>query len=419
MTQPGYVLLGLAALFGVVSAAATFALLRFSAAARLARGHASPRATEAAMLSSALQDAVQRLKERADVTTARADASEQLSSLIVEHLTAGLLVVNASGRVDILNPAGRRILGVAGDPAGLDVRRVLAGAVPLIPVIDDCLATGDPQARRPLELEIEGRIAHLGVTVSPLGGPGDPRGVVCLFSDLTAIVALEEEVRLKDTLAQLGELTAGLAHEFRNGLATIKGYGRLMDPSRLPEPYVPYLQAIRDETDSLGRIVTNFLDFARPDRVAFVEVSLDALVTEAVDDVRRDLPHAEIRAAGTFAPILGDEVLLRQVLINLIRNAVQACDSAGVAARVSIEGQVDADGTCRVRVDDAGPGVDPKLRDRVFRPFFTNRAGGTGLGLAIVQKVVVTHSGRIAIGASPLGGARFELAFPQRLSAAA
>ena len=419
MTQPTFVLLGLAVLLGVVSAAATFALLTYSAAARHARRARPGHGSESAMLSVVLQDAVQRLKERADVTSARADASERMSSQIVEHLTAGLLVVGPHGLVEILNPAGRRMLGVTGDPAGRHFRMLLAGAEPFVAVIDECLRSGEVQARRSVELQADSRTTYFGVTVSPLG-PGEPRGVIGLFSDLTAVVALEEEVRLKDTLAQLGELTAGLAHEFRNGLATIKGYGRLIEPARLPQAYQPYLLAIREETDSLGRIVTNFLNFARPDRVSFVDVELGVLVSEAIDELRRETPHAEIRLGGHFGSMDGDEVLLRQMFINLIRNGIQACDGAGARAVVSVEGSVRAaDRVCRVWVDDAGPGVEAAVCDRVFRPFFTTRPGGTGLGLAIVQKVVVTHSGRITIGASPLGGARFEITFPLDRRAAA
>ncbi len=109
-------------------------------------------------------------------------------------------------------------------------------------------------------------MTHVGVTVSPLvNDDGTSGGVICLFTDLTAVVDLEEQLRLKDTLARLGELTAGLAHEFRNGLATIHGYARLLNPSTLPQPDARYVEGLRAETEALGQVVTNFLNFARPD----------------------------------------------------------------------------------------------------------------------------------------------------------
>ena len=123
---------------------------------------------------------------------------------------------------------------------------------------------------------------------------------------------------------------------------------------------------------------------------------------------------------GGFAEIQGDEALLRQVFGNLLRNAAEACESAGVTPAITIHGQVDpAARSCRVSVDDNGPGIAEEVRERVFRPFFTTRSRGTGLGLAIVQKIVLMHNGRVATGASPAGGARLQLTFylPRALSA--
>src|SRR5205085_12073688 len=102
----------------------------------------------------------------------------------------------------------------------------------------------------------------------------------------------------------------------------------------------------------------------------------------------------------------------RQMMVNLIRNGVEACVTGRVPS-VLVEGRVDEKaGTCRFFVDDNGSGIEPSVRDRVFRPFFTTKAQGTGLGLAIVQKVVVTHNGRVSVGVSPQGGARFDVMLP-------
>ena len=205
-------------------------------------------------------------------------------------LTAGLLVVDRAGIVEILNPAGRRLLGIDRTAVGGSYRGILASVPPLAELIEECLQSMQPIARRTVEASSGDRVMHLGVTVSPLGGGSDARGIICLFSDLTNVFELEEQLRLKETLARLGELTAGLAHEFRNGLATIHGYGRLIDPQALPAHYQPYIEGIREETDALGKIVTNFLNFARPDQVQFARVDLGALVRRAADDLRHELP---------------------------------------------------------------------------------------------------------------------------------
>ncbi len=115
---------------------------------------------------------------------------------------------------------------------------------------------------------------------------------------------------------------------------------------------------------------------------------------------------------GQFADIDGDEVLLRQVFGNLLRNAAEACDAAGRTPVIVVDGSVDrSHRTCRVSVEDNGPGIPPADREKVFRPFFTSRSRGTGLGLAIVQKIVLIHEGRVAIGAGRAGGASVELTF--------
>lgn len=435
MTQEGYAFLGLTAIVGALIAVTTFALLRLIAGARDARRGLRDHGNEAALLAMALQESVTRLKAQEQAMTARAAASEQLSGDIVESLTAGLLVVERTGRVEIFNRAGRRLASVTGDPIGRDYRTVLAAVPPLVELIGESLTTATPIVRR--SVRVPGtRTTHLGVTVSPLGRPlpqlaqshpasvstkantGESSdvapGVICLFSDLTTVVELEEQLRLKETLARLGELTAGIAHEFRNGLATIHGYSRLIDPDMLPPKYRTYVEGIRQETESLGKVVTNFLSFARPERVVFSPVDLGAVARRAADDLRHELPEGTtLTVEGSFADVLGDEVLLRQVFGNLMRNAVEACHGTGIQAAVRIRGDVDAaQALCRVSVEDNGPGIPETVRERVFQPFFTTRSNGIGLGLAIVQKVIVTHNGRVAVRDAPEGGACVEIAIP-------
>jgi signal transduction histidine kinase len=412
MTQYGYALLGLTAIVAVCAALLTFAVLRLVSGAKTARQGLREGGGQAAILSGALEEAVTRLKTQEQAMVARAAASERLSGEIVDSLTSGLLVVDADGRVLILNRAAKRMLNVAESFSG-NYHELLARLTPLREVITECLTTARPIVRRELLVTGSGLRLHFGVTVSPLSGAGE-HGAICLFSDLTNVVELEEQLRLKDSLARLGELTAGIAHEFRNGLATIHGYSRLLDPNALPAPYRPYVEGIRQETDALGQIVTNFLNFARPEKISFGPVAIGRIAQRAGDELRHELPSATlVEVTGEFTEIEGDEMLLRQMFGNLIRNAAEACDTAGVQPRIVIHGEVDrARATCRVTVDDNGPGIREADRARVFQPFFTTRARGTGLGLSVVQKIVVTHNGRVGVGSSSAGGASIELTFP-------
>jgi signal transduction histidine kinase len=416
LTPTAYTFLGLTAIVASLAATLTFAVLRILAAAKDTR--AGRREAGEAILSAALEEAVVKLKAQERATAARAEASERLSEEIIESLTAGLLVVGLTGEIRILNPAARRMLNI---PEAAEVRRDYRQVLrqpALSAVIDESLASHVAISRRTVQLTpgpADG-VSHLGVSVSPLFDEAAQLiGAICLFSDLTAVKQLEEQLHLKESLATVGELTAGIAHEFRNGLATIHGYGKLLDLKALPETYRPYVEGIRAETDSLGQIVTNFLNFARPAQLTLTTVDLGTICERVAEEMRNDARAlgGDITVRGEFGVLEGDEVLLRQAFSNLLRNAIEACANASIAPVVVVESAIDrAHKLSRISVDDNGPGIDPAARDRVFRPFFTSKRNGTGLGLALVQKIIVFHNGRVAASTSPLGGASLQVSLP-------
>ena len=409
LTAVSYALLGLMVLGGVLLLGLIVMVMR------LATGRGSKRRSEnrgeVALLSVALQEAVAKLKAQERATAARADASERLAGQIIEGLTSGLVVVDRTGEIQTMNPAARRLLHLDEAAGHGPFRAVLAGAPALANVIGEALEISSPIVRR--TVSVDGNpLAHLGVTVSPIiDVAGSLQAAVCLFTDLTAVMELEEQLRLKAALARLGELTAGLAHEFRNGLATIHGYGRLLDPATLPPAQQAYVTGIRAETTALGEVVTNFLRFANPEPLALAPVDLGAVIARAAEDVPGG--GSAVHISGRFGTIDGDDVLLRQAFSNLLRNSLEACAEAGRTPDVSVVGVVD-EAAVRVTVDDNGPGLSPEALRRLFQPFATTRATGTGLGLAVVQKVVVSHNGRIEAGNRPDGGAQFRIRLPRR-----
>lgn len=364
---------------------------------------------ESAMLSMALQEAMIKLKTQERAMAARAEASEALADQIVKGLTSGLVVVNRAGTVDAINPAARRILGLGEGGAGKPFREALKSASALSDLIDEALNGSSPIVRRTITISGD-RPRHLGVTVSPIvSGEGELQASVCLFTDLTAVVELEEQLRLKEALARLGELTAGLAHEFRNGLATIHGYGRLLDPQALPEQARTCVEGIRAETISLGEVVTNFLRFARPEQLTLAPVDLKAVVTRAIDDVPG--AAAAVTLEGNFPVVNGDDVLLRRAFGNLFRNSLEACEGSGMPPSIYVRGDQTHD-AAQVVIEDNGPGFTPDYLGKLFQPFATTKANGTGLGLAIVQKVIVSHNGLITATNRPEGGAHFRIRLP-------
>jgi len=414
-TPAGYLLIGLTGIVGFLAGVMGFALLRLFGAARESGRHLRESNVETALLSAALQEAVTKLKTQERSSLARAEASERLNAQIVDGLTSGLLVAGGDGQVRMLNPAGHRILGIAPRPMPAPIDELLQDVPALAAVVREAIASGRPAvSRRHVATGTVGGPSHLGLTLSPWAGtqPGET-GVICLFTDLSRVVTLEEQLRLKEALARLGELTAGLAHEFRNGLATIHGYARLLDPEALPAPQSTYATGLRAETQALGELVTNFLNFARPERVLLQPLDLEAVVRRGVADV--DAGGEHVTVTGRFGEVDGDDVLLRQAISNLVRNALEACRGAGIVPQVAVHGEVlVSDDTVAVTVTDNGPGLPEGDRDRLFHPFFTTRADGTGLGLALVQKFVVTHNGHVRAGNGADGGAVFTIHLPLR-----
>jgi signal transduction histidine kinase len=416
MTPNQYATLGLTAIVGALLLVLGYVVLRLTMAARDSRSKAREGGVELALMSAALQDAVQKLKAQERATAARAVASERLSEEIIAGLTAGLIVTGLHGEVRILNPAGRRMLDLTDADRPEVCTRALAEFL-LTEVIDECLTTNRPIVRRSIVLpEPRHGVSHLGVSVSPHNDEqGTLQGAICLFTDLTAVRDLEAQLRMKDSLATVGELTAGIAHEFRNGLATIHGYSKLFDVSTLPESYRKYVEGIRAETDSLSQVVTNFLAFARPAELVLSRVDLRAICERAADEVRSDVRAlgGDVELKGEFGELDGDEVLLRQAFSNVLRNAVDACSGGSAPPRIQIQSEIDpGQRVSRISVNDNGPGIPPEKRERVFQPFFTSKRNGTGLGLALVQKIVIFHNGRIIAGSSPSGGASVQITLP-------
>jgi len=230
---------------------------------------------------------------------------------------------------------------------------------------------------------------------------------VACFERLRALA----ESKRREALAAVGEMAAGLAHEVRNPLAAIRGAAQTLSPEATPAQSREMLHVIEEETERLGRVLGEFLEYARPAAPRRERVALDELARQA-------LRVCELAGHGLASTVevepgapaaLGDPDQLRRAFENLIRNAAEAAGSQG-RLRVSIHRR---DGRVCVRFEDNGPGIDDERVPELFRPFVTTRRGGTGLGLALVHRVVVeNHDGRIEVDGRPGRGAVFELLLP-------
>ena len=176
-----------------------------------------------------------------------------------------------------------------------------------------------------------------------------------------------------------------------------------------------YAERILEQTRNITHVVTEFLKYARPLDISSEPVALQAVVDRVVSEVAEGSPQIRIRHEGPLGSVAGDEGLLRQALLNLARNAAEACADAANGGRVLLRGEIvrgDENGYQRITVFDNGPGIPPAALAKLFRPFFTTKANGTGLGLAVVQKIIVQHGGQVEARNRAEGGAAFIVTLP-------
>jgi two-component system, NtrC family, sensor histidine kinase HydH len=346
----------------------------------------------------------------------RAQQSERLSEEVTRNMPAGLLVVNATGIISTSNPAAEQALGIR----GLGFRRyseALTEDSELTSLISQCLADGVIFRREQVEhVTPAGERRRLGVTISPIRRRHEKiNGAICLLTDLSELAALQQQMQLRENLAALGELSAGMAHEFKNALATISGYAQMISAEGLSGEAGDYAKRILEQTRSITHVVTEFLKYARPLNIVNEPVELLAVVEKVASEVGEAQPDVELAWAGEFGSVSGDEGLLRQALLNLARNAAQACASAAGGGRVLLQGETvrgEESGLQRISILDNGPGIAEESLGKLFRPFYTTKAEGTGLGLAVVQKIVLQHGGRVEARNRPEGGAVFMVTLP-------
>lgn len=224
----------------------------------------------------------------------------------------------------------------------------------------------------------------------------------------------EASVRRSERLAALGQLTAGLAHEIRNPLGTMKASAemlleRLSHENEIALELAGYISTEVDRTNSL---ITRFLEFARPLQLRLAPTDLNALTDAAIDQLARQTPSVAPRIHRNFDPgiplLEADGELLERVIFNLINNALQASPEG---ATVTVK-TLAAPGRVELAVIDRGSGVKPEHREQIFNPFFTTKPSGVGLGLAITAKIVDEHGGRISLESEPGRGSTFVVSLP-------
>lgn len=364
---------------------------------------------ETAFLVSTFERAVEALAEHRQAPD---DDIAALQRILAQSLESGLLLLGREGDVLGINPLGEGLLGLAAPEPGTPLEEALGERPRLLEVVADAVARRRGLRRAEVPAQVGGREVTLGLSVHPLRrDDGELRGFLVLFADLTEIQRQEEESRLAESLARLGELAAGVAHELRNSLATLSGYLALIE--RHPEDSVAdYLEEIRRETSHLERVVTDFLAFARPETARIEEVDVVALLERAAADPVLGGERIEVHGGAGGATVAADPDLLERALRNLLHNAVEAtADAEGAHRLVEVTVRSAREGL-EILVEDRGPGLPEPVRERLFQPFVSGRSGGVGLGLALTHRIVTLHGGRVRIEDREGGGTRVVLELP-------
>jgi two-component system sensor histidine kinase PilS (NtrC family) len=360
---------------------------------------------------------------------------QRLHARTVESLLSGLLTTDREGIVTSMNPEAERISGARGDGfVGKSVEEVLPGVQALLRQGPADGSPSRPRARIPYRNQ-RGKSLHLGLATSVLReADGTPAGHVVIFQDVTAVVEMERQLRRSERLAAVGQLAAAIAHEIRNPLAAMSGSIQLLAGGLPPESKQGeagrLMEIVLRETDRLNRLITDFLQYARPSPPRLEAVLLAPIVTETLELLGQaegkglDLEARVPAGLGVHA----DAAELRQLFWNLLLNAAQAMPSGGKLTLVAeprlrppAQDEVDTVRTERVgerapgveiSISDSGVGIAPDVLDHIFDPFFTTKRAGSGLGLATVHRIVESNGGRLWVTSALGAGTTFRIWLP-------
>jgi two-component system sensor histidine kinase PilS (NtrC family) len=323
---------------------------------------------------------------------------------LIEGLPSGLLTTDLSGRLLIFNRAAENITGIARSSA---IQKNITDVFPFIEF--------------PIETQrTEGKILHngdyrtIGLSISASKDSSEQKtGYICIFQDITELKNLEAELKQKETLAAIGELSANMAHEIRNPLASLKGSIEMLKEGTLTKDHGEKLMNIAlSEMDRLNKIITDFLTYSRPKSPEFFRFDLHEMLDEIIELIKSATMNMEaISLRKEFSgrvEIVADPQKLRQVFLNLGMNAIESMPEGG---KLTISTKHSGDRVV-VSVKDSGVGIPKENLKEIFFPFFTTKDRGTGLGLSIAYRIIEEHNGRITVKSRPGQGTAFEVALP-------
>jgi two-component system sensor kinase FixL len=344
-------------------------------------------------------------------------ASEERWRAVIDSAVDGIIVIAPNGTIESMNPAAVRLFGFSeSETIGRNVSMLMPS--PYHEEHDAYLArylsTGDKKiiglGREVIGRRKDGTTFPLHLSVGETITKGE-RKFTGILHDLTARVALEEQIREQAALVKLGEMAALIAHEVKNPLAGIRGAVQLIG-GRMPadNPDAPMMKEIVKRVDSLDGMMKDLLLFARPPKPKRSPTEVVGLIAATAALLKEDeaARHVAVEIAGSAPPVAADGEMLKMVFHNLLINGAHAMHGQGkIYVRISTAGLA-----CHIAVSDDGPGIPDDIRDKIFIPFFTTKRRGTGLGLPTAKRFIEAHDGRITIDCPPSGGTTVTVRLP-------
>jgi two-component system sensor histidine kinase PilS (NtrC family) len=338
---------------------------------------------------------------------------------ILKHLHSGLITIDHFGRIVYFNQAAEKITGFKEHQIkGKNCLEVFADRMPRFSeILLAVLKSSQHEQRCEIAMTDEkGETMPIGVSTSVLEDDNrGVRGVIGIFQDLTDAKAMELKMRRADKLAAVGELSASIAHEIRNPLASISGSVEILKQElELEGENKRLMDLIVKEASRLSNILTDFLVYARVKRPAFNKVEANRLVSDVIE-IGRNHPtfnskiNFNVDSDDTTVYVSGDEEQIKQILLNLIVNAMESFEGGKGTALVRIESasQLHPDQVF-ISVYDDGKSMSREIQEKIFTPFFSTKKEGTGLGLAMVKRLVENMGGKIWVESSEHGGTTFK-----------
>ena len=380
-----------------------------------------------------LQEQQEELKRLSEQASQRADSAERFSDRIVASMPTALIAFDSAGQATVMNGPARTLFAERLNPVDHHFRAMFAGVPMLAELVESCLSSGRLFRREEVEAANGSDVGRrLGATVAPIDPASESgsRGALCLITDITEVTRLREQVALKRNLESLGEMSAGLAHEFKNAMAALHGYAQFLQSIDHDDQGKAAAGALLQEVRGLSEMITSFLNFARPQPLQLEEVSLNELIRECgrelgplferrrvelVIDIREP-PAPAPGAQASSLQVSADLRMLRQALLNLLRNAAEAVPvdkpDRKVTVRTATENERGRQ-LVTISIQDTGDGIAESDTQKIFIPFFTTKSGGHGIGLALAHRVITEHGGTLTAGNAPEGGAVFTIRMPQ------